>query len=71
MTASSEEAVDALLEKYLLIRGQVFGVQRFHALHFVIPVQELVFALSHLVEGQELYTPQSDLMQKRCNSLCI
>ena len=67
----SEEALNPLIEKYLLIFRQVFRMQRFHTGHFVIPVQKFIFALAHLVEGQELHAPKSDIMQKLCNSLCI
>ena len=67
----SEEALNPQVQKDLLIIRQVFRMQSFHTGHFIIPVQKLIFALSHLVEGQELYVPQSDIMQKLCNSLRI
>ena len=69
--AFSEKAVNALIEKYLLIIRQVFRMKCFHTGHFIIPVQKLIFSLSHLVEGQELYAGKSYLMQKLCNSLRI
>ena len=62
--AFSEEAVNALIEKYLLIIRQVFRMKRFHAGHFVISVQKLIFALAHLVERQELHAMKSYVMQK-------
>ena len=66
-----EEALNPQIQEDLLIIRQVFRMQCFHTGHFVISVQKLIFALAHLVEGQELYAVKSDIMQKLCDSLRI
>ena len=48
----SEKALYALVQEDLLIFGEVFRMQRFHIGHLVIPVEEFIFALTHLVEGE-------------------
>ena len=67
----SEKALYALVQEDLLIFGEVFRMQRFHIGHLVIPVEEFIFALTHLVEGKELHTRKPDFTQERSKSLCI
>ena len=65
----SEKALDALIEEHFLICGQIFRVQCLHTGHRILSVQKLIFALAHLVKGQELHTRKSDLTQERRDSL--
>ena len=67
----SEEAVKAPRKECFLILRQIFRMKRLHTGHFIFPVQKFIFALTHLVKGQELHAGEPDVMQKICNSFRI
>ena len=46
-------------------------MQGFYTRHFIISVQKLIFALAHLMEGQELYACQPGAPQQVCNPLRV
>ena len=66
-----EKALNPQVQEDLLIFRKIFRMQRLHTGHFIFSVQKFIFALAHLVEGQELYAGEPDLMQKICNSFCV
>ena len=60
-----------MIEEYFLILSQVFLMKRFHFGQLVVPVQELVFSLAHLMEGKELHPLKTCIQEEGGNTLCI
>ena len=65
-----------MINEYFLILSQVFLMKRFHFGQLIIPVQELVFPLAHLMERKELHSYKTCILKKagysfRVRKVCI
>ena len=60
-----------MINEYFLILSQVFLMKRFHFGQLIVPVQELVFPLAHLMERKELHSLKTCIPEKIGNTFCI